>query len=74
MGQQIAGYRAPYVTPLFQDGAATPAQLDAIAKAAQLADEARGATARTVQAMLAVLNGLARMEGRKTLLLLSAPR
>ena len=29
VGQQVAGYRAPYVSPLFQDGAATPAQLDA---------------------------------------------
>ena len=46
VGQQIAGQRAPYVTPLFQDGAATPAQLDAVAKAGQSA-EAAFANART---------------------------
>jgi methyl-accepting chemotaxis protein len=40
VGQQVAGFRAPYVTPLFQDGAATPAQLEAVAKAAQAADAA----------------------------------
>ena len=40
VGQQVAGYRAPYVGPLFQEGAATPAQLDAIAKAVQAADAA----------------------------------
>jgi methyl-accepting chemotaxis protein len=46
VGQQIAGQRAPYVTPLFQDGAATQAQLDAVAKAGKLADAAF-ANART---------------------------
>jgi methyl-accepting chemotaxis protein len=40
VGQQVAGYRAPYLTPLFQDGAATQAQLDAAAKAVQAADAA----------------------------------
>ncbi len=47
VGQQIAGYRAPYLSPLFQDGSATPAQLEAIAKAARLTDAAF-ANARTV--------------------------
>ena len=28
VGQQVAGYRAPYVGPLFQEGAATQAQLE----------------------------------------------
>jgi methyl-accepting chemotaxis protein len=47
VGQQVAGYRAPYVGPVFQEGAATPAQLDAAAKAVQVADAAF-ATARNV--------------------------
>jgi VWFA-related protein len=40
-------------------------------KAAQLVNETRASTAQTVQLMLAVLNGLARLDGRKTLLLLT---
>ena len=40
VGQQVAGYRAPYVGPLFQEGAATQAQLDVAAKAVQTADAA----------------------------------
>ena len=40
IGQHVAGNRAPYIVPLFQEGAATPAQLDAIAKAKQSADAA----------------------------------
>jgi methyl-accepting chemotaxis protein len=40
VGQQVAGYRAPYVGPLFQEGAATPAQLEIAAKAVQTADAA----------------------------------
>jgi methyl-accepting chemotaxis protein len=40
VGQQIAGQRAPYVTPLFQDGAATPAQVAVIAKATEASDAA----------------------------------
>src|SRR4051794_40358025 len=51
VGQQIAGYRAPYVTPLFQEGSATPAQLEAIAKATQ-ASEAAFANARSAVANL----------------------
>src|SRR5215472_7292396 len=46
-GQQVAAYRAPYLTPLYQEAAATPAQLDAIAKTVQAAD-ASLANARTV--------------------------
>src|SRR3954447_11949017 len=42
VGQQVAGYRAPYVTPLFQEGSATPVQLEAIAKAKQASDVAFG--------------------------------
>ncbi|MGO8912554.1 MAG: methyl-accepting chemotaxis protein [Bradyrhizobium sp.] len=40
VGQQVAGHRAPYLSPLFRDGVATPAQLDAISKAVQKADAA----------------------------------
>jgi methyl-accepting chemotaxis protein len=40
IGQQVAGHRAPYLSPLFQEGAATPAQLEAIAKAVHQADAA----------------------------------
>jgi methyl-accepting chemotaxis protein len=60
VGQQIAGYRAPYVTPLFQDGAVTSAQLDAIAKAVQSADAAF-ANART--AVNALRDGATIVEG-----------
>src|SRR4051794_39427191 len=59
-GQKMGGYRAPYVTPLFQDGAASPAQLDAIAKAAQLGDAAF-AKART--AVSALSDGTAIVDG-----------
>jgi methyl-accepting chemotaxis protein len=60
VGQQIAGHRAPYLSPLFQDGAAAPAQLDAIAKAVQLTDAAF-ANART--AVGALSDGAAIVEG-----------
>ena len=40
VGQQVAGHRAPYLSPLFRDDTATPAQLAAIAKAVQHADAA----------------------------------
>src|SRR5437764_13440892 len=46
VGQQVAGYRAPYVGPLFQEGAATQAQLEVAAKAGRTAD-AGFAKART---------------------------
>ena len=60
VGQQIAGQRAPYVGPLFQDGAATPAQLEVITKAVQMADAAF-ANART--AVLAVGDGATLVAG-----------
>jgi len=47
IGQNVAGLRAPYVGPLFQEGAATPAQLEAAAKAVKAVDGAV-ANARTV--------------------------
>ena len=60
VGQQIAGYRAPYISPLFQDGVATSAQLEAIAKAVQQADTAF-ASART--AVGALSDGAMIVEG-----------
>jgi len=60
VGQQVAGYRAPYVGPLFQEGAATQAQLDVAVKAVQTADAAF-AKARTVGALsdgAAIVQGL----------------
>jgi methyl-accepting chemotaxis protein len=62
VGQQVGGYRAAYVAPLFQDGAATQAQLEVAAKAVQAA-EAAFANARSAvsavddgAAIVAVLN------------------
>jgi len=60
VGQQVAGYRAPYVGPLFQEGAATQAQLDVAAKAVQTADAAF-AKART--AVGALSDGAAIVQG-----------
>src|SRR6266576_2482431 len=61
VGQQVAGHRAPYLSPLFQDGAATPAQLEAIAKVVHQADAAF-ANARTAVGALsdsaAIVEGL----------------
>ncbi|MEH2560241.1 methyl-accepting chemotaxis protein [Bradyrhizobium algeriense] len=60
VGQQVAAYRAPYVGPLFQEGAATQAQLDVAAKAVQTADAAF-AKART--AVGALSDGAALVQG-----------
>ena len=60
VGQQVAGHRAPYVGPLFQDGVATPPQLEAIAKIAQASDAAF-AKART--AVSALSDNAALVEG-----------
>ncbi|WP_108522166.1 methyl-accepting chemotaxis protein [Bradyrhizobium algeriense] len=60
VGQQVAAYRAPYVGPLFQEGAATQAQLDVAAKAVQIADAAF-AKART--AVGALSDGAALVQG-----------
>jgi methyl-accepting chemotaxis protein len=49
--QNIAGQRAPYLGPLFQDGPATAAQLDGISKATQALDAAF-ARARTAAGAL----------------------
>ncbi|NOJ41876.1 methyl-accepting chemotaxis protein [Bradyrhizobium australiense] len=61
VGQQVAGYRAPYVGPLFQETAATPAQMERAAKAV-LAADAAFAKARMVVGALsdgaAIVQGL----------------
>jgi methyl-accepting chemotaxis protein len=40
VGQSMAAQRAPYVGPLFQEAAATPAQLETVVKAAKVSDQA----------------------------------
>jgi methyl-accepting chemotaxis protein len=60
VGQQVAGYRAPYVGPLFQESAATPVQMETAAKAVQAADAAF-AKART--AVGALSEGAAIVQG-----------
>ncbi len=40
VSQQVAGLRAPYISPIFQENPATQAQIDAAAKAAKAADAA----------------------------------
>jgi methyl-accepting chemotaxis protein len=61
VGQHVANHRAPYLSPLLQDEAATPAQLEAIANAVHLADAAF-TNARTVVGALsdssAIVEGL----------------
>src|SRR5258707_10483362 len=77
VGERVIGYRAPYVGPLFQDGAATQAQLDAAAKAVQSA-EAAFAKARTAVSALddsaAIVAGPNHAAGKNTLFLGGSPR
>src|SRR5712691_4230796 len=58
--QQVAGLRAPYVGPLIQAGAATPVQIEAIAKFGQSTDAAF-ASARALVGNLE--DGAASLEG-----------
>jgi methyl-accepting chemotaxis protein len=51
VSQQLAGLRAPYLTPIFQDNPATPAQIEATGKAAKAADAAFEAARRTFMAL-----------------------
>jgi methyl-accepting chemotaxis protein len=63
IGQHVTGLRAPYIKPLFQEGAATPAQLDAVAKAAELSDAAFAnarAAVSTLNDGAAVADGLSK--------------
>ncbi|MDU3133364.1 MAG: methyl-accepting chemotaxis protein, partial [Bradyrhizobium sp.] len=36
--QDVVGHRAPYITPIFQEGPASPAQLEGVRKIRQSAD------------------------------------
>jgi methyl-accepting chemotaxis protein len=60
VGQSMAAQRGPFVLPLFQDSAATPAQLDAMVKSTQSTDAAF-ANART--AVSALSDGASVTEG-----------
>jgi methyl-accepting chemotaxis protein len=60
VGQQVAGYRAPYVGPLFQEAAATPAQMEIAAKAVQAAD---AAFAKALTAVGALSDGAVIVQG-----------
>ena len=67
VGQQVAGYRAPYVGPLFQEGAATQAQLDVAAKAVQTADAAFAKARAAVGALsdgAVIIQGLNQAEAK----------
>ncbi len=61
-GQHVAGHRAPYITPLFQEGPATPAQLDVITQISQQSD---AAFAKAQAAVGALNDGTALAEGLK---------
>jgi methyl-accepting chemotaxis protein len=69
VGQQVAGYRAPYSNPMYQEAPATAAQREGIAKAVQAADGAF-ARARTVLGALndgaAIVAGLDKAQARLT--------
>jgi methyl-accepting chemotaxis protein len=61
VGQNMAGQRAPYVGPLFQEAAATTAQLDAVAKVTKASDEAFASARAAVSALsdgASVIEGL----------------
>ncbi|MBR0750576.1 HAMP domain-containing protein [Bradyrhizobium jicamae] len=61
IGQQVAGNRAPYISPLFQDAPATPAQLDAIAKSGRATEAAFANAQKAVSALsdnAAIVDGL----------------
>ncbi|WP_316180825.1 HAMP domain-containing methyl-accepting chemotaxis protein [Bradyrhizobium sp. SZCCHNRI1009] len=60
-GQAVAGLRAPFVTPMFQDVPATPVQLDVVDKAGQQADAAFAkakAAVETLSDSQAIFDGL----------------
>ncbi len=65
VGQQMAAERAPYLNTIFQDGAAAPAQLEAVAKLKQVTDGALAAAVAAVGALSdsgAVLDGLKQVQ------------
>ncbi|MHC2671245.1 HAMP domain-containing protein [Bradyrhizobium diazoefficiens] len=51
VSQQVAGLRAPYIGPIFQEVAATQAQIDAAAKAAKAAETAFESARRAIMVL-----------------------
>ncbi|WP_456619351.1 MULTISPECIES: methyl-accepting chemotaxis protein [unclassified Bradyrhizobium] len=51
VSQQVAGLRAPYISPIFQENPATQAQIDAAAKAAKAADAAFDGARRAIMVL-----------------------
>ncbi|MCP3394082.1 methyl-accepting chemotaxis protein [Bradyrhizobium sp. CCGB12] len=51
VSQQVAGLRAPYIGPIFQEAAATQAQIDAATKAAKAADAAFEGARRAIMVL-----------------------
>ncbi|MBK3662116.1 HAMP domain-containing protein [Bradyrhizobium diazoefficiens] len=51
VSQYVAGYRAPYISPIFQENPATPAQLEACAKASKASDTAFENARRAILAL-----------------------
>ncbi|MCK1388793.1 HAMP domain-containing methyl-accepting chemotaxis protein [Bradyrhizobium sp. 21] len=51
VSQHVAGLRAPYISPIFQDDPATPAQIEAAAKAAKAADTAVEGARRAIMVL-----------------------
>ncbi|WP_298240266.1 methyl-accepting chemotaxis protein [uncultured Bradyrhizobium sp.] len=51
VSQHVAGLRAPYISPIFQEGAATPAQNEAAGKAAKAADVGFEAARRAIMVL-----------------------
>jgi methyl-accepting chemotaxis protein len=76
-GQQVAGHRAPYITPLFQDGPATSAQLEGMKKISQQSDAAFAKAQAAVGALsdsTAIAEGLKQATTRLTELRAAADR
>ncbi len=51
VSQQVASLRAPYISPIFQEGPATQAQTEAAAKAAKAADTAFEGARRAIMVL-----------------------
>ncbi|MBR0858546.1 methyl-accepting chemotaxis protein [Bradyrhizobium liaoningense] len=51
VSQQVAGFRAPYIGPIFQEGVVTQAQIDTAAKATKAAEAAFDGARRAILAL-----------------------
>ncbi|MBR0991529.1 HAMP domain-containing protein [Bradyrhizobium japonicum] len=77
VSQHVAGLRAPYISPIFQEGVATQAQLEAAGKAAKAADAGFAAARRAIMALddsAAMVDTLDRAAGRLKELYTAADR